>query len=365
MKLYNVNSNVALPLHDWEFGKVINEITDRYAVSPSGNVSLPGSIDVTLPKQCIRARRGVPARAVLDFNRFGFTAREKLTSMIRGLCAESCQAIPLRVAGGDTAAKQAVYHYINFTTVADAINVSASNLAVLEHWPGETEVFASRNPDKLAVIDPDRVPLTSHAFITRYTLDLIVSDQFVQMFRAISKHSLLFERVTLRREDPLVRKKLLSSLKRRAKALKNAQEVGLAPVRQVANVTISKLERTLDISLPARAREYFMSDDPEEVNEQEMLDTADALEATLMMRADEELHWPQSLVCFASDGRGGYFALDTSKTKGQDCPVLYFDHELVHAAWTKKPYIKHLETAARTLNAWLKRVRRGEDGLPG
>lgn len=58
------------------------------------------------------------------------------------------------------------------------------------------------------------------------------------------------------------------------------------------------------------------------------------------------------MVVVAEDGRGGCFALDTSRIKGEERPVVYFDHELadIDDDGTIRP---RFERCKPGFNAWL------------
>lgn len=95
-----------------------------------------------------------------------------------------------------------------------------------------------------------------------------------------------------------------------------------------------------------------------------MFDGAMAVEETKRLRAWKELVWPKHLVCISEDGRGGYFALDLSKITDGDCPVVYFDHELAEIDKKTGKIVPQFEVAAKTFDAWVKRLKRGGSALP-
>jgi hypothetical protein len=78
----------------------------------------------------------------------------------------------------------------------------------------------------------------------------------------------------------------------------------------------------------------------------------------------KDLRWPKGHIPIADDGRGGYFALDTSRTKAGDCPVVYFDHELADVDKKSGAITPSFEPCDDTFAAWLKRVKNGSTGLP-
>jgi hypothetical protein len=71
------------------------------------------------------------------------------------------------------------------------------------------------------------------------------------------------------------------------------------------------------------------------------------------MARDEREAWnqivpmPSGLVPISPDGRGGHYCLDTARLRGDECPVVYWDHELVEPGYEPQYASKNFETYFR------------------
>jgi|GEM_PF-2247360 len=350
---------------EWNTWDVLDELSERQDRTAAG-AELPGPIAEAPPTKSIRVRPGGILPGVRAWTGFGMITPEPLTSVFREHAADSCQFVPVRVTGGTKQSRALSFHYVHVHKVVDAVNVSRSKLDVRRNWPGESEYLSVNSKGGILALDPDRMLTGCPLFIARHSHFMVASASLVTELHKVDRKSFLFKKVLLRREDAAERKKLLAGLRREARALWKATEKDRKAKEERRAMGVDELQRRLDVNLPERARAFFSGNEAEEIREEELLIAADAVEATLSLRQETDLQWPLSYICFAADGRGGYFVLDTSRGDAADCPVLYYDHELsyVDVSWTKKPYVRNLEKAAGTLNAWLKRVAKGGSPYP-
>jgi hypothetical protein len=119
-----------------------------------------------------------------------------------------------------------------------------------------------------------------------------------------------------------------------------------------------------ELPLPDVVAAFFASDARRDFRNVEVFDAAACSSAMGSLLAWKDLRWPKTHVPIADDGRGGYFALDTTRTKAGDCPVVYFDHELADVDKKSGAITPNFEPCDDTFAAWLKRVKNGSTGLP-
>jgi hypothetical protein len=78
-------------------------------------------------------------------------------------------------------------------------------------------------------------------------------------------------------------------------------------------------------------------------------------EFTAKFRKWKRVRWPQHMVCIGDDGRGGCYCLDTAKTRSGDCPVVYFDHEMIDVDGPG-PSRPRFERTAPSFQSWIRRL---------
>ncbi|MBX3364544.1 MAG: SMI1/KNR4 family protein [Phycisphaeraceae bacterium] len=88
--------------------------------------------------------------------------------------------------------------------------------------------------------------------------------------------------------------------------------------------------------------------------------TYGALRCTRDRQQQQDMAWPKHLLVIGEDGRGGDYCLDLSKSDGQDCPVVYHDHELDNFENPSGISTPSIEIKSPSFEKWLKRVVRGQ-----
>lgn len=132
------------------------------------------------------------------------------------------------------------------------------------------------------------------------------------------------------------------------------------------------MEQKLGLKFPGAYRAFIAEFGALSVNGDDILGSElafpDALlrsvqDATQFMRDFEEIEWPAPALCVCDDGRGGWICLDTSRIKNDDCPVIYFDHELVEFDEDLDRARPTFEKVAPSFKAWLLRIADGQSPL--
>ena len=80
--------------------------------------------------------------------------------------------------------------------------------------------------------------------------------------------------------------------------------------------------------------------------------------------SEADFKWPATAVCISPDGRGGCYCLDTARIAGDDCPVVYFDHELADEHPVAGRFVPRFQEVAASFEAWLERLMRTGWQLP-
>jgi hypothetical protein len=175
---------------------------------------------------------------------------------------------------------------------------------------------------------------------------LVMRDEFPDVFA--------FQQCILKTEPAIERSRRLDSLISQAKS--NYISARSDPHKRIDESSLGLMLSDKLIKLLAQSSNLVDL-------EVDLYDHIKAIESTLRLREWKELDWPMHLVCISEDGRGGYFALDLSKNKDGDCPVVYFDHELAKIDKKTGRITPQFEVAAKTFSAWIKRLKRGGSAM--
>lgn len=338
---------------------LFGEYLSKLCTTPSGQFTLTTSLAGWVPKSVVTVRgAGVWSDICMTMCN-GLIVSAKVRDAIRTVSRKQVECIPLRVRHKRSRTHPSELFLLNICAVVDAANLTSSGAHhdTMNEQP-EIQILNWDRQRTDPVIDPARVPSGKHFFALKYFGTTCISEAAVSLLRSAKVRGLVLDPYPLRREDPRTRSALLSKLKREVRAWKNSA-ISLANIR-----TPRQLEKKLGVKLPARAKLYFSTDEHESIDGHDLFNTSDAYKATFELRAWKDLDWSATLVCIADDGRGGYWVIDTGSIRGDDCPVLYFDHELAKIDKRTGRIRPTLELAGRTLNDWLAALKRGGDGLP-
>ncbi len=212
--------------------------------------------------------------------------------------------------------------------------------------------FDESVPRKPTVLDPARIPESVGCFIARYCSSSYVTGALAKALQDIRPKCGELDDIRLKRETPAQRTAALARIRRE---YDEAMKKKPPPAPKVA---ISEL------AIPEVVAAFFASDLRRDFRNVEVFDADGCSSAMGSLLAWKDLRWPKSHVPVADDGRGGYFALDTTRTKAGDCPVVYFDHELADVDKKSGAITPNFEACDETFAAWLKRVKNGSTGLP-
>lgn len=326
------------------------------ANSPSGEYSLPKKIDSKLWNSKYRVTEHARPRLVLQWCTccLDFIVASSVATEFVKAAPKDLQILPVQLNWGKRIPKNAPeYWYVNIYRIVDCVNFVKTQVFSED----DPEVFRMKDYDEGFILDPSRIPEGVSVFHPRYLRDeVVISVSLAKVLKRIAPSAFDLVPIQFAKEAEQSRKTLLASLKKSANARMRAE------MRKREFNSAESVSKELSVKLSKRAASHFKNS-PEIDAEVEVFDGAMAVEETQRLRAWEELVWPKHLVCISEDGRGGYFALDLSKVKEGDCPVVYFDHELAEIDKKTGRITPQFEVAAKTFDAWVKRLRRGGSAL--
>lgn len=103
----------------------------------------------------------------------------------------------------------------------------------------------------------------------------------------------------------------------------------------VDEVSILRAETVLEVTLPNSYKEFLRRFGWGGVGNWELFglgsdvpEYLDLIQMTLSERQDMRPRVPLYLVPLMNDGFGNHYCLDTSKVVGNDCPIVFWNHEL-------------------------------------
>jgi hypothetical protein len=267
--------------------------------------------------------------------------------------AEDVEVIPLAVTTVPKLRPAPPYYLLNVHRVVDCVNLTASKPVVLSGTP-DIDLLSTLSEAEGGeeVFDPARVPKSVRCFSAKHLRGTYITGPLAKALLALRPKCADFVEIRLKRETPAQRKAALARIRRE---YDEAMKKKPPPAPKVA---ISEL------ALPEVVAAFFASDVRRDFRNVEVFDADGCSSAMGSLLAWKDLRWPKGHVPVADDGRGGYFAIDTTRTKEGDCPVVYFDHELADVDKKSGAITPNFEACDDTFAAWLKRVKNGSTGLP-
>jgi len=334
-------------------------LVDLYDHTDRKKVWIPTQLADKVRQIKTRVIKTFDSRPVLQWIGFGFVVREDLGDVFARELSSNVDCIPIEMSWPKQSEKRESYMFINVHECVDCFHFAKNRV-----WEG----IHNQDPEWLRsgveynaprTLDPSRIPVQKLIFYTRYTLEgPFVEGRIAEIIEKSCPGAFAFRDVHLVGEDDHGRSELLREKQEIARRIMvtelRAQEVDSA----------AGVEAALKLLLSKRATKHFNAFRELDDADVELFDGARAVEETLRLRKWKELDWPDHLVCISEDGRGGYFALDLSKATDGDCPVVYFDHELADIDKKTGRITPHFEMAAKTFDAWVKRLKRGGSAMP-
>lgn len=280
----------------------------------------------------------------------------------------SClQEIPLMTRVGRRRPTAGPYRALNVTRVVDAWNLSCGVIRpglrhspTVKRWIPADEV--NELEDLRVVLDPARVPARREFFVLSLVPVVCVRGGLLRKLRRMKPTGLRLMRVELLSEDPAARRECLADAK--AAVRRRRKELREEEARRKRRSTVPAANRELRINLPNSVTEAYTRFNDIEPQLFELYALDRAVNETRDLRDSPAIDWPRDWFVISDDGRGGYFALDLSKSDGDDCPVVYVDHELSDIDPKTKKAIPRPERSAATFRRWLKTVEHGGDPTP-
>ena len=363
---------------------LLEELEGRFPRSSSGLWSLPAKLgDVAFSSGVFLTHTKEWPDVQYCFDSFTWLLSERCASLFQELAAEDVELFPVPVATSVKLRPAPPYFLMNVHRVVACFSLTTSE-AELPPRGADLDVLCSLAVEE-DFIDPSRIPPTVACWTSRYFGGTFVTGPLAKALLATRPKYADLIPVRLKRETPAQRTAALARI-RRESAEARQKEPPPAPTGEVAVVAVRKtalasIRRRYDEAMkkkPPRAPKvaisqtavpevvaaFFASDARRDFRNVEVFDADGCSSAMGSLLAWKDLRWPKSHIPIADDGRGGYFALDTTRTKAGDCPVVYFDHELADVDKKSGAITPNFEPCDDTFAAWLKRVKNGSTGLP-
>jgi hypothetical protein len=333
---------------------LFDELDGRYPPSSSGEWSLPAKLgEVTFSSGIFltHTKRWPDVKNCLRDPRWIVSAR--CAALFQEYSGKDIEVFPIPVATSVKLRPAPPYFLLNVHRVVDCINLTESQAELSPHAADLDVLCAAGSGDpENEVIDPSRIPPTVACWTSRYFGGTFVTGPLAKALLATRPKYADLIPVRLKRETPAQRTAALARIRRE---YDEAMKKKAPPAPKVA---ISEL------AVPEVVAAFFASDTRRDFRNVEVFDADGCSSAMGSLLAWKDLRWPKSHIPIADDGRGGYFALDTTRTKAGDCPVIYFDHELADVDKKSGAITPNFEPCDDTFAAWLKRVKNGSTGLP-
>ncbi len=323
----------------------------------SGESWTPGIIPEGKQLPRVRVVKMEKPRLVLDWLPFGVIVSQSVAECFKSVCDDQVQFLKLSIEWPKSIKVKEDYFWMNVTSVVDCIHTS--EVGMYYRKGDSPERLSIRDPDATLTLDVSRIPKGSRIFYTKYYRCVpIISKRVYSLINAEFPKLFDLRPVDSKRQPDQERSHHIANI------VSGASKTETSQIKQNTNDQQHRIEKSLSIALPKKVATYFNGSAELDGMDIELLDGVSAIEETQRLRDWNELAWPKHLVCISEDGRGGYFALDLSKAKDGDCPVVYFDHELVKIDKKTGRITPHFELAAKTFDAWIKRLKRGGSAMP-
>ncbi len=333
---------------------LLEELDGRYPPTSSGAWSLPAKLgDVTFTSgiYLTHTKRWPDVLGCsAPYNRI---VSARCAALFQKFAANDVEIYPIPVATSVKLRPAPPYFLLNIHREVDCINLTESQ-AEIGPRTVDLDVLCALGVDapEHSVIDPARIPPSVACWTSRFIRATYVTGPLAKALLALKPKCADFVEIRLKRETPVQRKAALARIRRE---YDEAMKKKPPPAPKVA---ISEL------AIPEVVAAFLASDLRRDFRNVEVFDADGCSSAMGSLLAWKDLRWPKSHVPVADDGRGGYFAIDTTRTKEGDCPVVYFDHELADVDKKSGAITPNFEACDDTFAAWLKRVKNGSTGLP-
>lgn len=337
-----------------------NALSAKFRTSDTGRWFVPTRFGTMRPRPLLVVRKCREWPDLLTGGFFGFVVSERCAAILREAPDSQVEIFPVEVEGPRRAGIAPAYYFVNVHKKVDAANLRAMHAHPDEEYPDMKSLSWTERgpgPDRRWIVDPDRVPARCKVFTLKYVGGVFVTEALRERLLRAKLSYLSLAPVKLLREDEAQRRALLAEFRRICRAYR-------PPPEPEKITSVRALESRLGVRLPEKFGRFQRESKEFVFKGGEVFDLSQTATHTRDLREWKELDWPEHLVVISDDGRGGYFALDTSKVGDGDCPVVYFDHELATVDRKTGRITPELEAAAPTFEAWVSRLKRGGSPLP-
>ncbi len=240
------------------------------------------------------------------------------------------------------------YFVVNVFLAPDCMNYTKSNAHFHEYiWNIRIEnvdfdILAHKAHP--AIIDPTRIPEGARVIVPKHTSDIFLHDEVAQRILKLKPTGMKLVPAQVSVETPAERAKVMRALA----AVRRKWEPRIEEAKKLAALSLSEaLGIAIAPACEAQLREFAGT-----IRKHgEVFDLREMVRETQSMRKATDILWPHHFICVGNDGRGGVFAVDTSKARTDSGPVVYSDHELMQEQAGK--LVPQLEYAADSLAAWV------------
>jgi hypothetical protein len=277
-----------------------------------------------------------------------FVASERCAALFREHAGDDVEIFPTKVQSPAKLRPRPPYFLVNIHRLVDCVNVSASVLKPAKNWPAP-DVWV---PSKAITINPKLIPRGVSCFVTKYLSDAFVCGKLAEALLAMRPRFAGLKTIATRTETE----------GKRTAAIAHALSIYAEATKHLPpKVAPTPVER---LTIPDSLKAFHASGHDGIFRNVEVLDLERCATNHASLMNWKDLKWPETHVPIADDGRGGYFALDPTRMKDGDCPVVYFDHELASVDPKSGAITPNFEHCDDTFAGWLHRVRHGSTGLP-
>jgi len=318
---------------------------ERLGRTPTARYLHPARLDAW-QTQPLAVRNIKTWQDYLDNNYFGMTLSERMAAIFSEH-ANDCQALELNVRY-QSKPSLVKYFIVNVFRYPDCLNYTKSKVRYpVDHWDVRIEnidfdVFG-READPV-IIDPTRIPKDARVIVPKHTYDIFLHDEVAQQILKLNPTGMKLVPAQVSVETPAERAKVMRALA----AVRRKWEPRIEEAKKLAALSLSE---ALGIAIPPACEAQLREFAGTIRKHGEVFDLREMMRETQSMRKATDILWPHHFICVGNDGRGGVFAVDTSKGRTDSGPVVYSDHELMqeHAG----QLVPHLEHAADSLADWV------------